>query len=155
MEEPTEEPAPEPTEEPAMEEEMGLMSDTSMTMTELLASDPNFSTLVEAFTASGLTEPTAEAPGTLFAPTNAAFEALDQEQLAAFMADPTGNLARILQYHMSSGAMMAADVTADEDGRISTAAGENLDLSQVNFVTTDIETANGVISGRIPAVIEH
>ena len=143
-EEPTEAPAEEPTEEVAAEESM-LASDTSMTMVELLSADPNFSTLVEAFTASGLTEPAADAPGTLFAPTNAAFEALDPAQLEAFMADPTGALARILQYHMVSGAVMAADATADEDGMINTAAGEPLDLSALNLVTTDIETANGVI----------
>jgi maltose-binding protein MalE len=142
-EEPTEAPAEEPTEAPA--EEMGLMSDTTKTMTEVLAADPNFSTLLEALAASELTEPAADAPGTLFAPTNAAFEAMDQAQLEAFMADPTGDLARILQYHMVGGAMKAADVEADEDGRLSTAAGEPLDVSALNITTTDIETANGVI----------
>ena len=141
--EPTEEVAAEPTEE--MAAEMTLASDTTKTMTELLAGDPNFSTLVEAFTASGLTEPAADSPGTLFAPTNAAFEALDPAMLEELMADPTGDLARILQYHMVSGAVMAADATADEDGLIDTAAGEPLDLSALNLVTTDIETSNGVI----------
>ena len=141
--EPTEEMVAEPTEE--MAAEMTLASDTTKTMTELLAGDPNFSTLLEAFGASGLTEPAADSPGTLFAPTNAAFEALDPAMLEELMADPTGDLARILQYHMVSGAVMAADATADEDGMLDTAAGEPLDLSQVNLVTTDIETANGVI----------
>ncbi len=133
-----------PTEEPAVEETM-LASDTTMTMVELLSADPNFSTLVAAFTASELTEPAADAPGTLFAPTNAAFEALDPAQLEAFMADPTGDLARILQYHMVSGAVMAADATADEDGMLDTAAGEPLDLAALNLTQTDIETSNGVI----------
>jgi len=144
---PTEAPAEEPTMAPTEEAaaEMMLASDTSKTMSELLASDPNFSTFVEAWTASGLTEATADAPVTLFVPTNAAFEALDQDQLAAFMADPTGNLARILQYHIASGAMMAADLSADEDGRISTTAGEPLDVTALNITTPDIETANGVI----------
>jgi len=148
---PTEEPAPEPTEEVAAEPteemaaEMTLASDTTKTMTELLAGDPNFSTLVEAFGASGLTEPAADSPGTLFAPTNAAFEALDPAMLEELMADPTGDLARILQYHMVSGAMMAADVTADEDSMLDTAAGEPLDLSALNLVATDIEASNGVI----------
>ena len=148
MEEPTaemaEEPTAEATEEMA-EEEMGLMSDTSKTMAELLSADPNFSTLVAAITAAGLEEPAPDAPVTLFAPTNAAFEALDADVLDGLMADPTGNLTRVLQYHMVSGAMMAADVTGAEGGRLNTLAGEPLDVTQLNFVTNDIETANGVI----------
>ena len=148
MEEPTaemaEEPTAEATEEMA-EEEMGLMSDTSKTMAELLSADPNFSTLVAAITAAGLEEPAPDAPVTLFAPTNAAFEALDADVLAGLMADPSGNLTRVLQYHMVSGAMMAADVTAADGGRLNTLAGEPLDVTQLNFVTNDIETANGVI----------
>ena len=124
MEEPTEEVAAEPTEEMAETGEMTLASDTTMTMAELLGSDPNFSTLVEAMTAAEMAEPTAEAPVTLFAPTNAAFEALDPAMLEELMADPTGDLARILQYHVVNGAMMSADVTADEDAMLDTVAGE-------------------------------
>lgn len=142
--EPTEEPAPEPTEETAPAE-VALASDTSMTMSELLATDPNFSTFAEAWAASGLTEATADAPATLFVPTNAAFEAMDPAMLERFMADPTGELARVLQYHISNGAVMAADLEADEDGRISTLAGENLDVTQFNVTAADIAAANGVI----------
>ncbi len=149
VEEPTDEPVvEEPTDEPVEEptvEEAGLASDTSRTMTEVLADDPNFSTLLEALAASGLEEPAADSPSTLFAPTNAAFEAMDPAQLESFMADPTGNLARILQYHMVSGAMKAADLAADEDGMLGTAAAEPLDFSALNVTTADIETANGVI----------
>ena len=145
MEEPTEEVAAEPTEEMAETGEMTLASDTTKTMAELLGADPNFSTLVAAMTAAEMGEPTAEAPVTLFAPTNAAFEALDPAMLEELMADPTGDLARILQYHVVNGAMMSADVTADEDAMLDTVAGEPLDLSALNLVATDIETANGVI----------
>ena len=155
--EPTEEPAAEPTEEPAAEpteapteeaaapSEMALASDTTKTIAELLATDPNFSTLVQAYTDSGLAEPTADAPVTIFAPTNAAFEAMDQDMLAQFTADPTGDMARVLQYHVVNGAMKAADVSADEDGMLDTQAGEPLDVSQLNLVTTDVEASNGVI----------
>ncbi len=147
MVEPTAEPTEamaEPTEEMATGEVM-LTSDTSKTMSEVLAEDPNFSTLLEAIAASGLTEPPADSPATLFAPTNAAFEALDQDQLAEFMADPTGNLAHILQYHIVGGKMMAADVAAAEGGRVNTLAGEPLDVTQLNIIASDIETSNGVI----------
>jgi maltose-binding protein MalE len=157
--EPTEEPAPEPTEAPAEEpteapaeepteapaEETALMSDTSKTIGELLGADPNFSTLVEAMTAAGITEPAPDAPGTIFAPTNAAFEAMDPAMLERFMADPTGELFRVLQYHLVSGAVKAADLESDEDGRVDTAAGEPLDLANVNVTSPDIEGSNGVI----------
>ena len=58
--EPTDEPAPEPTEVPATEApaETTLAGDTSMTMLELLATDPNYSKFVEAMTAAGIAEPT-------------------------------------------------------------------------------------------------
>lgn len=146
--EPTDEPAPEPTDEPApepTEAEAELTSDTSMTIAEHLGANPNFSTLVEALQNAGIAEPAPDAPGTLFAPTNAAFEALDATVRDRIMADPTGDLAYLLQYHMASGAMTAEALAGDEDGRIDTPTGERLDLSGFNLVTTDIETSNGII----------
>jgi len=144
MEEPTEEPAPEPT-EAMVEETAELMSDTSKSIATLLSENPDFSTLVAAITAAGIEEPAPDAPITLFAPTNAAFEALPEGMLDELLADPAGNLTRILQYHIVSGAVMAADVTADEDGRVSTLAGEPLELADLGLVTTDVEGSNGVI----------
>ena len=146
--EPTEEPAPteapaEPTEEPMAE--VGLMSDTTKSIATLLSEDPNFSTLVAAITAAGIEEPGPDAPVTLFAPTNAAFEALPEGMVDELLADPTGNLTRILRYHLVNGAVMAADVTADEDGLVDTLAGEPLTLANLGLVATDIEASNGVI----------
>jgi maltose/maltodextrin transport system substrate-binding protein/arabinogalactan oligomer/maltooligosaccharide transport system substrate-binding protein len=152
MEEPTEEPAPEPTEEPApepteemVEETAELMSDTSKSIATLLSENPNFSTLVEAITAAGIQEPAPDSPVTIFAPTNDAFAAVDPALMERFLADPSGELTRILQYHLVNGAVKAADVAADEDGRVDTLAGEPLDLASLGLVTTDIEGSNGVI----------
>ena len=159
-EEPTEAPAEEPTEapaeEPTAEEAMGIMSDTSKTITELLAADPNFSTLVEAWTAAGLEEPAADAPVTLFAPTNAAFEAMDPAVLERLMADPTGDLAYTLNYHMMNGAKLTADMA---NWGVSTKAGEPLDATQLNITTPDVEASNGVIqvidTVQVPATITN
>ena len=143
--EPTDEPAPEPTDEPVVEETAELMSDTSKSIATLLSENPNFSTLVSAITAAGIEEPAPDAPVTIFAPTNEAFAAVDPAVLERFLADPSGELTRVLQYHIVNGAVKAADVTADEDGRFDTLAGERIDLANFGLVTTDVEGSNGVI----------
>ena len=147
MAEPTEEMAAEPTEEMAEEPtgEMTLASDTSKSIATLLSEDENFSTLVAAITAAEIAEPGPDAPITLFAPTNAAFEALPEGMVDELLADPAGDLTRILQYHIVNGAVKAADVGADEDGFVDTLAAEPLDLSALGLVATDIEASNGVI----------
>ena len=147
MAEPTEEVMAEPTEEMAeeMAGEMTLASDTSKSIATLLSEDPNFSTLVAAITAAEIAEPGPDAPVTIFAPTNAAFEALPEGMVDELLADPAGDLTRILQYHLVNGAVKAADVTADEDGFVDTLAGEPLDLAALGLVATDVEGSNGVI----------
>lgn len=134
--EPTEAPAPEPTEAPA-EETMALASDTSKSVFALLSENPDFSTLSEAIATAGLEEPAADAPVTLFAPTNAAFEAMDPAMLERFTADPT----YFLQFLTANGAVKSADL----GDRIDTVAGEPLDLTAVNVTTPDVEGSNGVI----------
>lgn len=139
--EPTEEPAaPEPTEAPTevpVAEPVTLASDTSKSVFALLSENPDFSTLSEAITAAGIEEPAADAPVTLFAPTNAAFEALDPALLARFTADPT----YFLQFLMVNGAVKSADL----GDRVDTTAGEPLDLTALNVTTPDVEGSNGVI----------
>jgi uncharacterized surface protein with fasciclin (FAS1) repeats len=119
-----------------------------------------FETLVAAVQAAGLEE-TLRGPGpfTVFAPTDEAFAALPDGTLDALLADPTGDLASILTYHVVSGKVMAADVVGldgDEVATVNGAAltvgvdGSNVTLTDaagntVNVVQTDIETSNGVI----------
>jgi arabinogalactan oligomer/maltooligosaccharide transport system substrate-binding protein len=148
VEEPTDVPAteaPAPTDVPVVEETAELMSDTSKSIATLLSENPNFSTLVAAITAAGIEEPAPDAPVTIFAPTNAAFEALPEGMLDELLADPAGDLTKILGYHIVSGAVKAADVTADEDGRVNSSIGEPIDLTALGLVTTDVEGSNGVI----------
>ena len=148
VEEPTDVPAteaPAPTDVPVVEETAELMSDTSKSIATLLSENPNFSTLVAAITAAGIEEPAPDAPVTIFAPTNAAFEALPEGMLDELLADPAGDLTKILGYHIVSGAVKAADVAADEDGRVNSSIGEPIDLTALGLVTTDVEGSNGVI----------
>jgi uncharacterized surface protein with fasciclin (FAS1) repeats len=91
-------------------------------------------------------------PFTVFAPTNAAFAAVDEAQLAALLE--AGNveiLSDVLRYHVVPGKIMAADLT---DGDVTTYDGGDVTIdlggampmvNGANIVATDIEVANGVI----------
>ena len=120
----------------------------------------DFTTLTQALEAAGLVE-TLEGPGpfTVFAPTDEAFEALPPEQLDELMADPTGDLAQILQFHVIEGELPAADVMEMDGELVPTLQGteftvqvdgENVMLvdgagNQINVIETDVDATNGVI----------
>jgi uncharacterized surface protein with fasciclin (FAS1) repeats len=81
------------------------------------ADNPQLSSLVDDLELAGLTDSlnTAEAL-TVFAPTNEAFEAAaaaDPEGMDAMMADPTGEFADLLAYHVVQG-QLAPDELAGE-----------------------------------------
>ena len=81
------------------------------------ADNPQLTSLVDDLDLAGLTDSlnTAEAL-TVFAPTNAAFEAAaaaDPEGMDAMMADPTGEFADLLAYHVLQG-RLAPDELAGE-----------------------------------------
>src|SRR4029079_1877460 len=64
------------------------------------SADPQFSTLVSALTAAGLVETlNGKGPFTVFAPTNAAFDKIPDDQLQAILADKD-KLTKILTYHV-------------------------------------------------------
>ena len=121
----------------------------------------DFTTLVTAVQAAGLEE-TLRGPGpfTVFAPTDEAFAALPDGTLDTLLADPTGDLASILTYHVVPGEVMAAAV-ADMDGQeVATVNGATFTVNvgddgavsitdgagnTVNVVATDVVASNGVI----------
>ena len=163
--EPTEEPVaeatPEPTEEPVAEatqtpaEEAPAEAATSDIMT-LVANDSNFSTLASALQAAGLTDALTQGSKlgdvTLFAPTNAAFEAMGQAAIDALMADPTGALAQVLLEHVIPGKVVAADLS---DGlQMTTLHGSmvrfavfkgGMMINGSNILGADVPASNGVI----------
>lgn len=133
------------------------------TIVDIAAGDDQFSTLVELVTAAGLAETlSGEGPFTVFAPTNSAFAAVPQETLDALAADPQGALTEVLQLHVISGNVTAADATAAAGTCVETLGGQvkieevdgGLTIGGANITTTDIEAANGtihVIDGVITA----
>ena len=70
-----------------------------------------FSTLVTAVTTAGLAPTLSGAgPFTVFAPTNAAFDALGGAAIQSLLADPVA-LADLLTYHVASGHVLSTQLT--------------------------------------------
>lgn len=120
----------------------------------------SFSTLVTAVQAADLEDTLrSDGPFTVFAPTDAAFQALPAGTLDALLADPQGALAPILTYHVVSGEVMAADVAGLDGQAVTTVNGATFTVNvdggsvsltdgagnRVNVVQTDVEASNGVI----------
>lgn len=140
-----------PTPMPEMEEE--VMEEVLPDIVDTAIAAGSFETLVAAVTAAELAEALkGEGPFTVFAPSDEAFAKLPEGTVESLLEDPTGQLARILLYHVVPGKVMAADVS---DGLVA----ETLRGAEVSFsvsdgkvmindaaiVATDIETSNGVI----------
>jgi len=125
------------------------------TIVDVAAANPDFSTLVELVGAAGLADAlSGPGPFTVFAPSNEAFAKVDKATLDSLAADPTGALADVLQLHVVSGKIMAADAVAADGTSIETLGGGMLKVEVVDgdvmvggakVVTTDIEASNGVI----------
>ncbi len=111
-----------------------------------------FGTLLTAIEAAGLTETLATGgPFTVFAPTDAAFAAIPEADLAAILAD-NETLTAIPTYHVVDGAVTSAQVV--ELDSATTLQGSDIDIvvtdagvtvDGANVVTVDVEASNGVI----------
>ncbi|AHM61370.1 adhesion lipoprotein [Flammeovirgaceae bacterium 311] len=110
----------------------------------------NFSILVQALRTAGLVDDLlGEGPFTVFAPTNDAFAAAGITSLDGLTSE---DLQPILLYHVVSGEVMAADLSA---GAVGTLAEEDFYVSlsddgvfingMTEVVNTDVEGSNGVV----------
>ena len=133
------------------------LTPSALTIAEITSADENFSTLVAALSAVDLVGAVSdpEAALTVFAPTNAAFEALG-EGAVPFLLENLDILEQVLLYHVlgaevtSIEAIAAAgsDVTMlnDETASIGLSEdGQGLMINGANIVVTDIVAANGII----------
>ena len=110
-------------------------------------------TLAAAVTAAGLAETLqGDGPFTVFAPTDAAFAAVQTEVDKLLMPENKDKLTSILTYHVVSGEMTAADL---KDGQeLTTVEGGKLKVSikdgkvmvgNAHVTAADIGASNGVI----------
>jgi uncharacterized surface protein with fasciclin (FAS1) repeats len=119
--------------------------DQTKNIVETATEDENFSTLVEALVATGLDSTLSDETKefTVFAPTNAAFDAVDLT---------SENLTKILTYHVIPGKVLSSDITNGMS--VETVQGKYIDISikdeevyinDAKVTTADIECSNGVI----------
>jgi uncharacterized surface protein with fasciclin (FAS1) repeats len=115
------------------------------------SNNPELSTLVTAVTEAGLVDTlNGEGPFTIFAPINAAFEEIPEEDLQALLADQE-QLTEVLTFHV-----LAERVQPDElSGTYETVAGEEIEISgsapsfdvdgQATVVCSGIQTSNATV----------
>ncbi|MFW5762213.1 MAG: fasciclin domain-containing protein [Cyclobacteriaceae bacterium] len=120
----------------------------------LAASTDMLSTLVTAVKQAGLVETLqAKGPYTVFAPTNAAFEALPEGVLEALLKpENKDKLVKVLTYHVVMGELSSGELV---DGLIATTAeGSNVKvntgqgmvrINEAEVVQADIEATNGIV----------
>jgi len=124
-------------------------------LVEIAAGDPQFSTLVAAVEAAGLAETLqSDGPFTLFAPVNAAFDALPSGTVASLLRpENRARLASILTYHVLPAQVTSANLigqrqdvatvqgqTVHVDGR-----GRTVRVNRARVLQADILASNGVI----------
>lgn len=130
-------------------------TESEQSIVDIAAGDEQFSTLVAAVQAAGLADVLANSgPFTVFAPTNAAFDAafealgITAEDLLA----DTELLTDILLYHVTVGALTAEDVTGQEaipmaNGDMATVevSDGSASIAGAPISVTDLEASNGII----------
>ncbi|MBC6956828.1 MAG: fasciclin domain-containing protein [Chloroflexi bacterium] len=121
-------------------------------LVELIAGDPDLSTLASLVEAAGLADTLSnEGPFTVFAPTNDAFAALPDFVVEYLTSNPEV-LTSVLTYHVVPGAAMTRDQAVSGpvtsmNGAAITLTAEDADLlvDQARLVTADKAASNGVV----------
>ena len=114
------------------------VTDSTQTIVDIALADENFSTLVAALTAADLVTTLSDetATFTVFAPTNAAFDKIEDTALADLLAD-TDALTDVLLKHVISGATVdAVSAYAANGGVVTSIGNDSLGVSLVDFTKT-------------------
>jgi len=132
---------------------LGACSDDKSSTMDILEGDARFTTLVTAINAAGLNDELATGgPFTLFAPTNAAFDALPAGVLDSVLAD-VDLLTDILLYHVASGTALSTDLSNGQSiptlltGTTLSVSitGNTVTINTATVTQADLQSANGVI----------
>ncbi len=122
------------------------------TIIEVATAAGDFTTLLAAVEAAGLTATlSGDGPFTVFAPTDAAFDALPEGALDALLADPDA-LEEVLLYHVVARAVPSSEIvtlaeltTVQGDTVAITVSNGTVMINDATVVTADVEASNGII----------
>ena len=114
--------------------------DTGSDIVDIAAGNPDFSTLVAALQAAGLVDTLkGEGPFTVFAPTNAAFNALPAGTVDTLLQpENVDQLRSILTYHVVPGSYTSGDVL-----------GQVVDVATVNGKTVRVDGTGGKLDAAV------
>ena len=126
---------------------------STQNIVEIVQANPNFSTLATALDEADLERTlSGEGPFTVFAPTNAAFDALPPGTLNALLGNKT-TLTEVLTYHVVPGSYLSTRIASMTS--LPTVQGSTLPVTVqaqggirvdgANVITADIPASNGVI----------
>ncbi|MCZ4407777.1 fasciclin domain-containing protein [Cryomorphaceae bacterium 1068] len=130
-----------------------LVPEGATTILDIVANSDDHNTLETAVIAAEL-DGTLSGPGTftLFAPTDAAFDALPSGVLDILLADPTGALADVLLYHVAGSIELAADLSDGQviptvNGQDVTVSivGEDVFINDAQVTVANLPAINGVV----------
>ncbi|ADR20374.1 hypothetical protein MATR_20070 [Marivirga tractuosa] len=145
------------TEEMAVEEmtaeKEATAEEESKDIVALAMETESLSTLVSAVKAGGLVETLqGDGPFTVFAPTNAAFEALPEGTLEDLLKpENKEKLASILTYHVVAGKVMSTDLSDGMKAKtvngaeVTIKTADGVKVNGANVVTADVKASNGVV----------
>lgn len=129
------------------------LTSANANIVQLISAIPGLETLAAGLTSSGMASALQGAgPFTLFAPTDAAFQALPPDQLQGLLNNPTA-LVSILQYHLviddvTSSELATLGVVLSSTGQpitITVQSDGSLAVDTARILQGDIRAANGVI----------
>jgi uncharacterized surface protein with fasciclin (FAS1) repeats len=123
------------------------------TVVDIIVNSAVHTTLETAVIAAGLADDlSGTGPFTVFAPTDAAFAALPAGLLDALLADPTGDLASVLLYHVVAGQALSTDLSNGQV--IETLLGQDITITidangvfvnDAEVIIADLLAENGVV----------
>ena len=119
---------------------------------EVVQQNSSFSTLLGALQAADLVDAlNGEGPLTVFAPTDDAFAAVDNEVLQKLLADKD-RLTKVLTYHVAQGKYTADDLegtsrltTLEGDDLVVHVEGDTVRVDEATVIQADIAADNGVV----------
>ena len=128
---------------------------SSQTIADIAAGNDDFSTLVAALSAADLVDTLDDeaATFTVFAPTNTAFDKIEDTALSGLLADTDALSQVLLQHVVADVEVGAVDAFAANGTAVDTVSGEDVAVDIINFTqgenTQDDEVAYDVANGRL------